>query len=71
MWIRKIFRRGDSVMVTIPRDVRRAGAWVMAGYVEIEYQPPLLLIRPMRADELMHHTRSEEEGLPDRGDPDA
>lgn len=66
-----MFRRGDSVMVTVPRDVRRTEPWRTASYVAIELLGGQLTIRPLLSHEFANHPRSEEEGLPEHGDPDA
>jgi virulence-associated protein VagC len=68
-WIRRIYRRGDSMAVTIPRDVRRVQPWPRCQHVEIFWQPPNLVIRPLALDELLTRPRFEdEEDLPDAGE---
>ncbi len=51
------------MMITIPRDVRRITPWAGARHVEIEYNAPYLIIRPLLLAEIMRRPRSDEEDL--------
>jgi len=64
MWIRKLYHLGDSVAVTIPRDVMRAWDQRGARYVEILYRAPSLIVTPLSIEDLAYHPRSEEEDVP-------
>ncbi len=68
--MRKIYRRGDSVMVTIPKPVRNLAAWAHVGHVTIEWIPPNLVIRPLSVEELMNRPRAEGEVLVEHETPD-
>ncbi len=71
MWIRKLYRLGDSVAVTIPRDVMRMWDQRGARYVELLFQAPSLIVTPLSMEDLVHHPRSEEEDVhaPDPAHP--
>lgn len=54
------------MQITIPADVRASEPWAGARHVEIEYNPPYLIVRPLRIEELLRRPRSEdEEFVPD------
>lgn len=61
MLIRRIYRRGDTVMVTIPRKIRATADWANAVYVEIFFQPPRLILKPLDLETLMARPRQEGE----------
>lgn len=65
MWIRKIYRLGDSWAVTVPMPVTKTHAWAQASHVEIFYNPPNLVIKPLQMSELMRRPRQEGETLED------
>lgn len=71
MWIRKLYRTGNSVMVTIPRDVLRVWDARHVQHVELFFTAPRLIIVPLPLDELMRRPRQEEEDLPADALPDA
>lgn len=70
MWIRKLYHTGNSVMVTIPRDVMRSWEAAHVRHVELFYDPPRLIIIPLTLDDLMRRRRTEEEDLPQDAIPD-
>lgn len=71
MWIRKLYRTGNSVMVTIPRDVMRVWEARYVRNVQIIYDPPRLILTPLTMDELMRRPAQEDEELPADAIPDA
>ncbi len=64
MWIRKLYRTGNSIYVSVPRDIVRAWAPYHVQHVKILWDGATLRITPMRMDELLEHPAQEEEGLP-------
>ncbi len=64
MWIRKLYRTGNSIYVGIPVDIVRNWAPYHVRHVKILYDGRTLHITPMPTDELLEHPAQEEEGLP-------